>query len=154
MNDRKIILGIITMITLTTVAANSLQSQLQLTDAFKGQDGSREVAKAPVAISGDNIYAVWWTNKSGNDEVMFRASSDGGKTFGEKTYLSNTTNADSQDAEIAADGMNVVVTWWERNQTSNEPVLKISSDFGKTFGPLIKLANNGTIGTGELKPLF
>jgi hypothetical protein len=54
MNDRKIILGVITMITLTTVAANSLQSQLQLTDAFKAQDGSREVAKAPVAISGDN----------------------------------------------------------------------------------------------------
>jgi hypothetical protein len=92
--DRKIILGVITMITLTTVAVNSLQSQLQLTDAHKAQDGSREVAKAPVAISGDNIYAVWWTNKSGNDEVMFRASSDGGKTFGEKTYLSNTTNAD------------------------------------------------------------
>jgi hypothetical protein len=30
--------------------------------------------------------------------------------------------------------MNVVVTWWERNQTSNEPVLKISSDFGRHSG--------------------
>jgi hypothetical protein len=40
------------------------------------------------------------------------------------------------------------------NQTSNEPVLKMSSDGGKTFGPLIKLANNGTIGTGEAKPLL
>ena len=37
-----------------------------------------------MAASGDgnNIYVVWWTNRSGNWEVMFRASTDGGQTFG------------------------------------------------------------------------
>ena len=30
-------------------------------------------ADAPIATSGDNIYITWWTNKSGNSEVMFRA---------------------------------------------------------------------------------
>jgi hypothetical protein len=41
----------------------------------------------------------------------------------------------------------VVVSWWERNQTAEEPVAKISTDNGATFGPLLKLATNGTIGS-------
>ena len=52
-----------------------------------------------------------------------------------------------KDAQIGASGDRVFVTWWERNATSNEPVLKISTDNGKTFGPILKLAANGTIGS-------
>ena len=62
---------------------------------------------APIAISGDNVYIAWWINKTGNDEVMFKASTDDGKTFGNKMNLSNSTNAESQDAEIAAASNNV-----------------------------------------------
>jgi hypothetical protein len=105
--------------------------------------------KAPTVISGDNVYVVWFTDKgmpNSNGEVIFRASADGGKTFNEKINLSNTTDADSIDAEIAADGGKVVITWWERNQTSDTPVMRVSDDNGKTFGDLMKLASNGTIG--------
>jgi hypothetical protein len=105
---------------------------------------------APIAISGDNIYIVWWSNKTGgNHEVLFRASNDGGETFSDKINLSNTTGAESLDAEIAAEGENVIVTWWERNQTVNEPVMRISTDAGETFGSMIMLATNGTIGVTE-----
>ena len=110
--------------------------------------------KAPTAVSGDNVYVVWSNNNTGNDEVMFRASTDGGTTFSDKINLSNTTNSGSQDAEIAADGINVIVTWWERNQTNNEPVIRVSTDAGKTFGPLLKLGANGTLGSGEAKPII
>jgi hypothetical protein len=103
--------------------------------------------KAPIATSGDNIYIAWWTNKTGNDGVMFRASTDGGKTFSDKINLSNSTNADSVDAMIDASGNRVVVTWWERNATSNEPVLRISTDNGQTFGPIVKISTNGSIGS-------
>jgi hypothetical protein len=41
----------------------------------------------------------------------------------------------------------VYISWWERNQTSNEPILRISNDNGKTFGEIIKLAGNNTIGS-------
>jgi hypothetical protein len=54
--------------------------------------------------------------------------------------------SNSEDAEIAAEGGNVIVTWWERNQTANEPVARISTDNGETFGPMLRLATNGTIG--------
>ena len=70
-------------------------------------------------------------------------------TFDDEINLSNTTTTDSQDAEIGADGSNVVVTWWERNQTSDEPAAKISTDNGQTFGPILKLGTNGTIGEAE-----
>ncbi len=99
--------------------------------------------KAPIATSRDNVYIVWFTDKgtpNSNGEVMFRASTDGGKTFGNKTNLSNTPNVDSINAEISAAGNNVYVSWWERNATSNEPLLRISNDNGKTFGEKIILS--------------
>jgi hypothetical protein len=85
----------------------------------------------------------------GNEEVIFRASTDGGATFGDKINLSNTTNADSTRAEIDSDADSVVVTWWETNQTSDTPVMKVSGDNGATFGPSLVLAKNGTIGEAE-----
>jgi hypothetical protein len=52
--------------------------------------------------------------------------------------------------EIAtAEGANVIVTWWERNQTSNTPVARISTDGGETFGPMLMLATNGTLTNTE-----
>jgi hypothetical protein len=102
--------------------------------------------KAPPAITGDNIYVTWWTNETGNDEVMFRASTDAGETFGNSINLSNTTNADSTRAEIDSDADSVVVTWWETNQTDDTPVMRVSNDDGATFGPVLTLATNGTIG--------
>jgi hypothetical protein len=48
----------------------------------------------------------------GDGEVLFRASADGGQTFGDKINLSNNTVTNSVDSEIAAEGSNVVVTWW------------------------------------------
>jgi hypothetical protein len=71
---------------------------------------------------------------------MFKASTGSGKTFSDKMNLSNSTNAESQDAQIAAAGNNVYVTWWELNATSAEPVLRISHDNGKKFGQAIMLS--------------
>ena len=101
---------------------------------------------APIATSGDNAYITWWSNKTGNEEVMFRASTDNGATFGDKINLSNTIAADSDDAEIAASGDSVYISWWERNETSDTPVARVSNDNGATFGPMLMLATNGTIG--------
>jgi hypothetical protein len=104
--------------------------------------------KAPPAISGENVYVAWWTNNTANnnEEILFRASTDGGATFGDKINLSNTTNADSWKAEIDSDADSVVVTWWETNQTADTPVMRVSADNGATFGPMLRLATNGTIG--------
>jgi len=56
------------------------------------------IRQAPPAITGDNVYVAWWTNNTvnGNNEVLFRASTDGGASFADKTNLSNTTDSDSE----------------------------------------------------------
>jgi hypothetical protein len=102
--------------------------------------------KAPMVTSDGNIYVVWWTNKSGNWEVMFRASNDGA-TFGDKINLSNSIDTNSENAEIVASGNNVLVSWWENSLTNStsESVLRVSTDSGQTFGPILKLSANGTI---------
>jgi hypothetical protein len=103
---------------------------------------------ALIATSGQNVYTVWWSwsNETRSYEVMFRASTDGGQTFSDKINLSNATDSESVDAAIAAAGDRVFVTWWEQTQAANEPVMKISNDKGATFGPLLRLAVNGSIG--------
>ena len=61
-------------------------------------------------------------------------------------FLSNNSKFNSVDAQIQANNDNiVVVTWWEKNKTTNEPVVRISTDNGKTFGPVMRLSANGTI---------
>jgi hypothetical protein len=140
--NAKINLGVIIMVALvTSIGSLALQykAEGQMNLAARSE-------KAPVATFENDIYVAWWTNETGNDEVMYRVSSDGGKTFTDKINLSNTPGVDSVDVEIAADEGKVAITWWERGESVNEPVIRISSDGGKNFGQLLKLAANGTVG--------
>jgi hypothetical protein len=143
MNKREspLILGVLVIFSLvTSIMATSIPLILKQT-AYGAVSGHPLKQAAPIATSGDNVYVVWWSNKTGNDEVTFKAFTDSGKTFSDKMNLSNSTNSESQDAQIAASDNNVYVSWWERNATSNEPVLRVSNDSGKTFGEKIMLSN-------------
>jgi hypothetical protein len=132
--------------------SNAVYGQVERTNSFR-ETGVNFVVepKAPMAVSqdGNNVYIVWWTNKSENWEVMFRASNDGGQTFGDKINLSNSSDTESQNAEMVAAGNNVFVSWWETSPEtgSSESVLRVSNDAGQTFGPMIMLGVNGTIST-------
>jgi hypothetical protein len=143
--DSKPVLVVMDMITLGTSAI--------LTNIYAERGNYQGGSKSVVV--GENEYVAWFSNKSGNWEVLFRTSTDGGETFNDKITLSNTTDTtetDSVDAELSADGDNVLVTWWERgmtNATSDEPVGRISTDRGQTFNDMTRLSANGTIGGAE-----
>ena len=143
-----IILGIvITTLSLTSIVSATPLIINQTANAAAWTDPNPDPRKAPPAISGDNVYVTWNVSNTANnnEEIIFRASTDGGVTFGDKINLSNSTDADSTRAEIDSDADSVVVTWWETNQTSDTPVMRVSTDNGETFGPLLNLASNGTI---------
>src|SRR5688572_26664475 len=112
----KFILGVIIGINLVTPLA-----ALQSAEAVNTRS-TNDRSEAPSVISGDNVYIAWWNGTEGqpdkNVEVLFRASNDGGATFGDKINLSNSTDADSVRAQISAEGGTVLVTYWELNQTS------------------------------------
>jgi hypothetical protein len=78
---------------------------------------------------------------------MFRASTDNGHTFGPKINLSNSPGVASTDAQIAAEGKNVYVIWWEKigNGLVTGPFFRASNDSGHAFGEKIILSN-GTSG--------
>jgi len=142
--NKKLVLVVIVMITLGTAVmttTTTLQQQVGAVTSKRDFQGGMQTS-----IFENDVYVAWSTNKTGNDEVMYRLSSDAGKTFTDKINLSNTPNSDSVDVEISADEGRVAVSWWERNQTLNEPVIRISNDNGKTFGPVLKLASDGPIG--------
>jgi len=112
---------VITLLSITLIGIGITTILLQQSAYGIGFGGGVDDRKAPPAITGDNVYVAWWTNTTGNDEVMFRASTDKGQTFGDKINLSNTPNADSTRVEIDSDSNSVVVTWWETNQTASTP---------------------------------
>src|SRR5919204_2463175 len=88
------------LIIAAVVAATSFQKANALINPTSGFSDQRSTkgAAAPIATSGSNVYVTWSSNKTGNnDEVMFKASADGGKTFGNKMNLSNSPKSDSQD---------------------------------------------------------
>jgi hypothetical protein len=123
---------------------------VQPTQASVISSTSRNLVGGSIAVSGSNVYAVWWNNKTGDFEVMFRASTDSGHTFGPKINISNSPGIASTDAQIAAEGSNVYVIWWETGANHvGEPFLRISYDNGKTFGEKIMLSNaTAATGTG------
>jgi hypothetical protein len=137
-----VLIAVVIALSFAFAATTSITSiLLKQQSAFAFANIEINFRKAPIATSGDkNVYVAWPSNKTGNDEVMFKASMDGGKTFEDKINLSNSSTSESQDVQIAASGNNVYVSWWERNQTSNEPVLRVSNDNGKSFGPMIMLS--------------
>jgi hypothetical protein len=159
-NKRKSIVAaemtFVTVVTIVVLVSNMATTPVAALLSSTRQAGYTVLdPEVPSVVSGDNIYMAWWTNntENGNEEVMFRASNDGGQTFGDKVNLSNSSDADSWRVEITGEGENVVVSWWETNQTSDVPVARVSNDAGETFGPLMMLAANGTLGSGEAEEI-
>ncbi len=110
--------------------------------------------KVPSVITGDNVYIEQFTNVgtvNSNYEEGFRASTDNGQIFGPITNVSNTDNYDSVNAETSAEGENVIVSYWEQNETSFLPYAKVSNDGGQTFGESLNITDNafGTISEVE-----
>jgi hypothetical protein len=98
---------------------------------------------APIAASGGNVYVTWHNNKT--REVLFRASTDGGQTFGDKINLSNSTNANSAHPDISASGDNVFVSFHDNKSGNVDTYLRTSTDNGQTFGDIVKINGTGTL---------
>jgi hypothetical protein len=41
----------------------------------------------------------------------------------------------------------MIVSWWELGDKKTKPVMRISNDNRKIFGPILKLSSNDTIGS-------
>lgn len=94
-----------------------------------------------VAVYGNNVYAIWADDTSGNREVLFTRSVDNGAKFDSIKNLSNNTS-DSLNQEIAVVGDNVYVIWLDKHEDRTNILLRASADGGETFGRTINISSN------------
>lgn len=143
------------MIVTVTLASGTIRLQTYATSRphiYIPKEEPAETAeeKAPTVIAGDNMYIVRFANVGtvdSNYEVGFRASTDNEQTFGPITNVSNSGIYDSGNVEISAEGDNVIVSYWEQNETSFLSYAKVSTDGGQTFGERLNITDSafGTI---------
>jgi hypothetical protein len=105
-----------------------------------------------VAASEDNVYVIASGAESIDNlysppDIFIKSSNDIGQTFGEQINLSNSTGIESTRADIKALGDNVFVTWWEKSNGKEQPIMRISHDGGQTFDEAIMLTANSTSST-------
>jgi hypothetical protein len=130
-------------ISITTTALGAIKDGTSRTLAYSGP-------RASIAMSGDNIYLTWWDNKTGNNEVFFAASNNGGNTFDKEINLSNAKGG-SADSQITAQGNNVYVTWWDNKTGDWQVFSRASNENGKTFGDAVMLKSIGNSPVKTLK---
>jgi len=143
LNTKRIILPTFGALTLLFAMVSAISTTPQSASAFPYTClDAKTGGKAPMVISDKNLYVAWWGNGTGNFEVIFKASNDNGKTFGDKINLSNSTNGTSGAASVAASGNNVYVTYWDNKTGIGRVYVRTSNDNGKTFGEEINLSNS------------
>src|SRR4030043_377961 len=81
-----------------------------------------------IAVYGSNIYVVWHDDpqETGNYQIYFKKSDDGGVTWTRKKLTSNSSV--SLCPAIAVDGSNIYVVWYDYRLGSPEIYFKKSDD--------------------------
>jgi hypothetical protein len=104
----------------------------------------REFIDAPIAASGDDVYVTWASQRSGDWEVLLRASHDAGKTFEDTINLSESPGVNSFQPDIAVWGDLVSIAFHDARSGEDGVYVRISTDKGRTFGPLIRIPGAGS----------
>lgn len=129
--------------------ANREASAIISFDSMKNLSANSGASIDPaISASGNSIYVVWSDKTSGNSEIIFRASTDGGETFTSKSKgrLSNTADA-SLMAKVVSAGSHVYVAWIEKDSSGKSDIyFRASHNSGSSFGDLENLSNSGTAG--------
>jgi len=97
------------------------------------------VAASP--LSKNDLYIAWDDNTTGNYEVYFVKSTDGGNSFGKVVNISNNLGLSGRPS-IAAYNGNVYVVWHDNSTSNYEVYFAKSTDGGNSFGKSINLSNN------------
>ena len=85
-----------------------------------------------VAENGD-LFVVWPDNSMGNEDILFKKSTDNGVSFSSAENLSRSPGV-SQFPYLAVSGNNVYVAWTDNTPINNHIFFTKSIDNGENFG--------------------
>jgi Tol biopolymer transport system component len=100
-----------------------------------------ESRRPQISVNGSNIYMVWREETTGNREIYFKRSTDGGITWSANRRLTNNAG-ESQDPQISVNGSNIYVVWDDDSTGYREIYFKRSTDGGITWSANMRLTNN------------
>ena len=93
-----------------------------------------------IAVSGSNISIVWVDYSYGeNGDILHRASTDNGRTFGDTINVSNNTG-NSVDPQLAVSGTNIYAVWSDDSAGDYDIFFSRSSDSGGNFSKRTNLS--------------
>jgi len=93
-----------------------------------------------IACSDTNVHVVWSDDRDINSEIYYKRSTDGGKTWGSDTRLTNAIYYSSYPS-IVVSGNFVHVVWTDQRDSNEEIYYKNSTDGGITWGVDTRLTN-------------
>jgi hypothetical protein len=113
-----------------------------------GRSDHPAVAAFGDIVLGQSVYVVWTddTPGTGNSEILYRRSTDGGNSFGGTVNISNTTGR-SYAATVATTSMinlpqqDVYVVWSDDTRGKGGILYRKSTDGGASFGGTVNLTS-------------
>jgi hypothetical protein len=133
------------------------------TDDRSVNDDSTDTEQSAVAMAqyNNDLYLVWHDMRSGDFDIYFSKSTDGGATWGDGIENDNDIRVDDTDSnanftdnetlqkypDIAVDSSgNIYVVWQDDREGRGDTDLYLakSIDGGSTFGTNIRVDHNGT----------
>ncbi len=129
---------VIMLLLLKGVSVSQWQPDVRLTNDPSGSVTSYTKC---IAASSNDIHVTWMDLRTGNLEIFYKRSADGGTTWGPDVRLTNNP-VDSDYPAISSSGQLVHIVWQDRRDTNIEVYYKRSADGGATWGADVRLTSN------------
>jgi hypothetical protein len=94
-----------------------------------------------VSVSGSNVHVVWIDGRSGNEELYYKQSTDGGLNWGTDLRINNITNNSLYPCVTTA-GLGVHVIWQDFRDGNAEIYYKRSTNSGTSWEADKRLTHN------------
>src|SRR5256712_177214 len=104
-------------------------------------------ANPQITVSSDGtVFLVWTDNASGDSEILFAKSTDGGNSFGTAVstpiFVSNNDGESLNPRLVGLGASNVYVVWQDSTSDSPGILFANSTDGGNSFGTPISVSGN------------
>lgn len=99
-----------------------------------------------VSVSDSVVHVAWVDGRTGNLEIYYKDSTNGGSSWSQDTCLSYNP-VYSHNPSIASFGSDVYVVW-ENTQTNEDIYFRRSTDKGVSWGPETRLTFSDSVSFG------